>query len=104
MNTIVQELHQHIQSQKPYFLIDVRRDDEWQLCHIEHAHHIPLNLLAQNLDKLPKDKPIFLMCHHGGRSLKATEFLHSKGFPNAINVIGGIDAWSIEIDPALKRY
>jgi adenylyltransferase/sulfurtransferase len=44
------------------------------------------------------------MCHHGGRSLKVTEYLRAQGYTAVSNVAGGIDAWAEHIDPALRRY
>jgi rhodanese-related sulfurtransferase len=44
------------------------------------------------------------MCHHGGRSAQVTGFLNAHGYPNAVNLDGGIDAWSTQIDPTVPRY
>jgi adenylyltransferase/sulfurtransferase len=44
------------------------------------------------------------MCHHGGRSERVTQFLRSKGYDQATNIAGGIDAWAQQIDPTLTRY
>jgi rhodanese-related sulfurtransferase len=44
------------------------------------------------------------MCHHGGRSANVTSFLNANGYPNAVNLDGGIDAWAAHIDPTLARY
>jgi len=45
-----------------------------------------------------------IYCHHGSRSLKAVEFLRSKGYQNTFSVKGGIDLWAQEIDTTLTRY
>ncbi|MBV8580868.1 MAG: sulfurtransferase, partial [Candidatus Eremiobacteraeota bacterium] len=48
--------------------------------------------------------PIVVMCHHGGRSARVTQFLEANGYANAVNLDGGIDAWSESIDPTVPRY
>ena len=59
--------------------------------------------LAQ-IDKLPRDTPIAFHCHHGGRSQAAAEHVLKMGFKTVYNLAGGIDAWSRDVDPAIKRY
>ncbi len=59
--------------------------------------------LAQ-IDKLPRDTPIAFHCHHGGRSQAAAEHVLKMGFKTVYNLAGGIDAWSRDVDPAVKRY
>jgi adenylyltransferase/sulfurtransferase len=87
-------------------LIDVRDPDEFAYCHIEGAELIPLPTVAsQGPAKLPdKDASLLVYCHHGMRSMRAAEILRSLGYANARSVAGGIDAWSVEIDPAVPRY
>ena len=53
---------------------------------------------------LPKDKHLLIHCHHGGRSLRVTEYLRINGYSAVSNVAGGIDAWSLVIDPTVPRY
>jgi phage shock protein E len=64
-------------------LIDVREQAEWDSGHLALAQHIPLSLLnqvAQIPSTLPLDRPIYLHCRSGGRSLKAAEILKAKGY------------------------
>jgi len=49
-------------------------------------------------------QPLLIHCHHGGRSGHATDFLLRNGYSDVTNVAGGIDAWSLEIDPSIPRY
>jgi len=49
-------------------------------------------------------RSVVAMCHHGGRSASATAWLRSQGFANAINLVGGIDAWARLVAPELQRY
>jgi len=88
----------------PALLIDVREPHELEIAQLNTALHIPLRELPQKVGTLPSDRPLLLLCHHGGRSQRATEYLRHLGFENATNVAGGIDAWSEQIDPSLARY
>ena len=67
---------------------------------------VPLGALASRLDELAawKDRPIVVHCHHGGRSARAVELLAQRGFTRVENLKGGIDAWSLAIDPSVPRY
>lgn len=58
----------------------------------------------ERLTSLPKDTPLAFLCHHGTSSRNAAEHFHDHGFRDVYNVEGGIDAWSIEIDPTVSRY
>jgi len=88
----------------PALLIDVREPHELEIARIATALHIPLREVPEKADTLPRDRPLLLLCHHGGRSRRATEYLRHLGFENATNVVGGIDAWAEQIDPSLARY
>ena len=91
------------QPSKPYIL-DVREKWENDLCQIPGSVLIPLSTIADNHASLPKDIPLVVHCHHGGRSARAVAFLQQQGFANAVNLAGGIHAWSLRIDPAVKTY
>jgi len=92
-----------IQDKKPFHFLDVRRDDERETVHLG-GFHIPLHELEARRDELPHDKlPIIIYCHHGVRSLYAAQFLKFNGY-DALSLRGGIDAWSLEIDPNVPRY
>ncbi len=87
-------------------LVDVRDPEEYAVCHLPGAQLIPLQVLpAEAATKLPdKDAEILLYCHHGMRSLRATEYLRSLGYTKARSIAGGIDRWSAEIDATIPRY
>jgi len=74
-------------------LLDVRRDDEWVAGHAPDATHIPLDQLPDRLGELPKDQPIYAVCHAGGRSARATAFLRQQGL-DATNYEGGMVAFA----------
>jgi sulfur-carrier protein adenylyltransferase/sulfurtransferase len=85
-------------------LVDVRQLEEWQLCHLAGAIHVPMDQLAQRLDELDRECEVVVYCHHGIRSQLAAQFLLRQGFKRVRNLVGGIDAWSVEIDPSTPRY
>lgn len=102
----VKELKKMLDENQDFVFIDVRESFEYQIAHLPKAKLIPLGQLEKHLGELEgfKDKTIVAHCHHGGRSRHALEFLHSKGFKKLKNVTGGIDDWSLVIDPAVARY
>jgi rhodanese-related sulfurtransferase len=74
-------------------VVDVRELDEFATVRLEGAALLPMSTFADRHAELPKDRPLLVMCHVGGRSAAATAFLIRSGWTNAINVAGGIDAW-----------
>ncbi|MBU1588428.1 MAG: rhodanese-like domain-containing protein [Actinobacteria bacterium] len=74
-------------------LIDVREQDEWDAGHAPDALLVPLSELQSRVDEIPTDQPVLIICHSGGRSLRATSFLRAEGV-DAINVVGGMTAWA----------
>ena len=85
-------------------LLDVREPHEWAVCHVEGSHHFPMGTIPARLADLPRDRPILVLCHHGGRSMRVTQFLRANDFPLVSNVEGGIEAWAEIVDPSLPRY
>ena len=87
-------------------LIDVREPFEHQIARIEGAGFIPMRQIPEHVGSaaLPKDKHLLIHCHHGGRSLRVTEYLRAQGYPRVTNVAGGIHAWSQRIDPGVPVY
>lgn len=105
MNEIsVAELAKKHNSGEDFMLLDVREPDELAIASIPWATAIPMGDVPQRVSELPKDKPIAVMCHGGGRSARVTQFLNEQGYPNAVNVAGGIRAWTTEIDPTVPDY
>jgi len=66
--------------------------------------HIPMGQLASRISELNPDQPVACLCHHGGRSMQVANFLVHHGFAHVANVSGGIDAWSLQLDPSVPRY
>ncbi|MGN6388239.1 MAG: rhodanese-like domain-containing protein [Burkholderiaceae bacterium] len=85
-------------------LLDVRQPWEYQTCHLPDATLVPLAALPQALAGLDPAQPVVCICHHGMRSLQAAAFLERQGFADVANLTGGIDAWSIQVDPGVPRY
>jgi len=99
------ELNARLDKGKDFRLIDVREEDEWAIAHLPQAELVPLSKFQQlALQDLAPDETIVLYCHHGMRSAKAQGFLKAHGYANVINLTGGIDAWSLQVDPTVKRY
>lgn len=90
----------------PFFFLDCRELSEYELVHIEGTTLIPMGEIADRLGELQAHKTgrIVIHCHHGGRSMRVTQWLRNQGFSQAQNMAGGIDAWSQEVDPSLPRY
>jgi rhodanese-related sulfurtransferase len=85
-------------------LLDVREDWEYSLAKINGSILVPLGTLPQSLTRLNRESEIIAICHHGMRSADATNFLLQQGFSNVKNLVGGIDAWSTQVDGAVPRY
>jgi len=100
----VEQLKDMLSASNPLYVLDVREAWENDICKIPGSTLMPLNTLADDYVKLPKDRPIIVHCHHGGRSAKAVAFLRQQGYSNAFNLKGGIHLWSQRIDPSVKTY
>lgn len=85
-------------------LLDVRETAELELAALNFALHIPMGQVPARVDELEPEKTIVVMCHSGGRSMRVAEYLATRGFEKVVNLTGGIDAWSREIDCTVPRY
>jgi rhodanese-related sulfurtransferase len=85
-------------------LVDVREPWEFAHCRIGDSISIPLGLLATRLAELPRNRDLVLVCHHGSRSQHAAMLLARRGFGSVHNLRGGVEAWALEVDPAMQRY
>ena len=85
-------------------LVDIREPWEISFASISGSLNIPMNQVPERLSELPKDTHLVLMCHHGGRSQSVAQFLAHNGFEQLSNLIGGIHAWSTEIDSNIAAY
>jgi len=96
-NTDVQHTLKHWKagdkSPVPFMLLDVRTTEEYAEGHIKGAVLIPVQELLQRISEVPKDKQVYVYCHSGGRSVRASNMLVKAGFSRIENVLGGIVAW-----------
>ncbi|MCS7058118.1 MAG: rhodanese-like domain-containing protein [Meiothermus sp.] len=81
-----------LQEQNTLF-VDVREPEEFAQARIEGARLIPLSEFAARHQEIPKDEPVVLYCRSGARSAQAAAWLSAKGYPNILNLDGGILAW-----------
>ena len=82
----------------------MRNPQEWEINRLDGARLIPLPELQDRLGELDPAATIVTYCHHGPRSGRAVNFLRQMGFSRAINLAGGIDSWSLMVDPSVPRY
>ncbi len=89
-----------------FVLLDCREPDEHSIAAIDGALLVPMSQWEtfENYRSGLEGKNIVVHCHHGMRSLRVANWLRANGFPNAQSMSGGIDAWSLEIDPSVPRY
>lgn len=99
----VQELKAKMDRKEKFVLLDVREPKEYAIAKIDGSTLIPLGELPGRLSELDKSAKLLVHCKSGGRSAKAVALLRDKGF-DAVNVTGGIDAWSKSIDPSVPKY
>ncbi len=85
-------------------ILDVREPFEFGICSIEGSIQKPMNTIPNELENLPREEQILVICHSGVRSMQVTNFLRRQGFDKATNIAGGIDAWAMQIDPNMQRY
>ena len=101
-----QELADKLAAGEAVYLLDVRQPVEHEFAALPNSVLIPLNDLPQRHGEVqpPDGALVVVYCHHGMRSGDATGFLLQQGFSNVKNLIGGIDAWSIQVDGSVPRY
>ena len=98
------ELKGMMDANQPFSLLDVREAHEVATAAIPGAMHIPLAEIAGRLKELDARSHIIVMCHAGGRSQMAAEFLAARGFGHVSNLRGGIMGWSRDVDPSVPIY
>jgi rhodanese-related sulfurtransferase len=98
------EVKQRLDRGEKLVLIDVRETWEFNICSIEGAKLIPMGAVPANLQALDSDDEIVVYCHRGMRSLDVVVWLRGQGVAQAKSLAGGIERWSLEIDPNVPRY
>ena len=99
-----QEVTQRQERNEALTILDVREPWERQTASIGGSLHIPLGDIPSRLPELDPEQHILVYCHHGVRSLSVTDWLRKQGFEKVQSISGGIDRWSLEIDPRVPRY
>jgi sulfur-carrier protein adenylyltransferase/sulfurtransferase len=99
-----EELQKRLLAERTPVLLDVRRPDEVAVAVLAGAVHIPLDELEERASELDPEAETIVYCHHGVRSLSATAYLRQLGFRSVRSLAGGIDRWSLTIDPSVARY
>ncbi len=98
------ELAQRLASGDAVNLIDVREPFEWQIARIPGARLIPMRDIMSHVEELRGEGETILYCHSGRRSLNVARDLAEAGLRGLVNLEGGIDAWSRDVDPSVPRY
>jgi rhodanese-related sulfurtransferase len=100
------ELARRIANEHPVYLLDVRQPWEHATAALPGSVLIPLGELAARADEIKPEPGALLVvyCHHGVRSLSGAALLQRLGHEDVVSLAGGIDAWSVEVDPTVPRY
>lgn len=100
------ELAQRMANGHRVSLVDVRQAWENRIAALPDSRLIPLNELPQRIEEITPapDTTVVVYCHHGIRSQSAAAFLDRANITNVYSLVGGIDAWSCEVDPSVPRY
>jgi len=101
------EVKRRLDAGEPMFLVDVREPQERAVASIAGSDLVPMRSLPAALGELQRraaEAPMVVYCHHGVRSLNAAAWLRNQGIENCRSMSGGIDLWSVEIDPRVPRY
>ena len=87
-------------------LIDCRQPEEYGHCRIEGSTLIPLGEVQRRAGEVevPDGALVVVYCHHGVRSLTGAMMLKMAGVENVASMAGGIEAWSVQVDPTVPRY
>lgn len=107
LETTPREVKRRLDAGESLHLIDVREPFEHVQASIAGAELIPMRTVParlQHIDAIADEKPVIVFCHHGMRSLQTVNWLREQGVSNCQSMSGGIDQWSLEIDPAVRRY
>ena len=98
------ELKERLDRGERLVLVDVREPREHALVRLPGSTLLPMGELHARLAELDPDVETVVYCHHGIRSAHVISHLATLGFQRLLNLRGGIDAWSREVDPGMPRY
>lgn len=102
------EVKARLDSGEKLRLLDCREVGEWQICRIDGATLIPMNTIPANVQQVEsltdEEATVVVYCHHGVRSMNVAHWLRQQGIERVQSMAGGIDHWSLAVDPAVPRY
>jgi len=87
-----------------HILLDVREPVELQIAALANSLHIPMGEIPDRIAELDRNKTIICLCKSGGRSAQVGHYLIDQGFGQVINLAGGINAWSEQVDDSVPLY
>lgn len=101
-----QTVKQKLDAGHTFLFLDCREPSESATAKIGGTMLLPMSEITERVAELEpyRNSEIIVHCHHGGRSLRVTNWLRQQGFAMVTNMAGGIDQWSQSIDPAVPRY
>lgn len=98
------ELKSRLERGERLFILDVREQEEVAVAPFPDAVHIPMGEIPARIAELQPNGETVVVCHHGIRSAHVAGYLSTIGFARVLNLRGGIDAWSLGVDPSVPRY
>jgi len=102
-----EQVRQRLDAGESLHLIDCREPHENALTRIEGSELVPMRTIPGALVKLRHEAnqaTLIVYCHHGVRSLNVVHWLREQGIEACQSMAGGIDAWSLDVDPSVARY
>jgi len=95
-----------LDEEKDFFLLDCRRQDEFDFVHLAGAELYPIETIESKASELEilRDRHVVVVCHAGMRSMMVTQWLRKQGFARVQSMAGGMDAWATTVDPTVPRY
>ena len=99
-----EQLNERLSRGERPVILDVREPEEIAIARLPTAIHIPMGEIPSRVGELDPEAETIVVCHHGIRSAQVAIYLARLGFERVSNLTGGIDLWSLKVDPALPRY
>jgi rhodanese-related sulfurtransferase len=98
------ELADRLAASENIHLLDIRTREEFEAVKLPEAHLFTQELMQEILASWSRQDLVIVYDHQGTRSMDAAAYFQGHGFENIKTLRGGIDAWSAEVDPKLRRY
>jgi rhodanese-related sulfurtransferase len=98
------ELAELLRSGAAVEVLDVREAAELAICSLAGARHTPMSEFPEHAAAMDRDADYIVVCHHGMRSARVAEWMRTQGFTRVRDLVGGVDAWALEVDPSMARY